>query len=120
MSRIHSGLGQEDCACVARSLRLAGYATSIRMEVAFWNILDEIAVAEGKTTARYLAALYEEALARDGEIANFTGVSDPYEEPLNPEVVLGSDKETVDESLAKVVAKLEELGYLTPASARVS
>ena len=53
MSRIHSGLGQEDCACVARSLRLAGYATSIRMEVAFWNILDEIAATEGKTTARY-------------------------------------------------------------------
>ncbi len=74
MSRNHSGLGQEDCACVARSLRLAGYATSIRMEVAFWNILDEIAATEGKTTARYLAALYEEALARDGEIPNFTAL----------------------------------------------
>ncbi len=60
------------------------------------------------------------ATAIKGEISNFTGVSDPYEEPLNPEVVLESDKETVDESLAKLVAKLEELGYLTPASARVS
>ncbi len=74
MSRIHPGLGPEDCACVARSLRLAGYATSIRLEAAFWNILDEIAAAEGKTTARYLAALYDEALARDGEIPNFTAL----------------------------------------------
>ncbi len=55
-----------------------------------------------------------------GEVANLTGVSDPYEEPLNPEVVLESDKETEEESLAKVVAKLEELGYLSPVSESVS
>ena len=74
MSRLDTGLDPEDCACVARSLRLAGYATSIRLEAAFWNILDEIAEAEGMTTARYLAKLYDEALARDGEIANFTAL----------------------------------------------
>ena len=74
MSWDRNGLGPEDCACVARSLRLAGYATSIRLEAAFWNILDEIAAAEGTTTARYLAALYDEALARDGEIPNFTAL----------------------------------------------
>ena len=74
MSRFHKGLGQDDCACIARSLRLAGYATSIRLEVAFWNILDEIAAAEGTTTARHLAMLYDEALARDGEIPNFTAL----------------------------------------------
>ena len=67
---------------------------------------------------RDVKGLYAKAIK--GEIANFTGVSDPYEEPLNPEVVLETDKETVDESLAKLVAKLEELGYLTPAAARVS
>ena len=67
---------------------------------------------------RDVKGLYAKALK--GEISNFTGVSDPYEEPLNAEVVLESDKETVDESLAKVVAKLEELGYLEPASTRVS
>ncbi len=67
---------------------------------------------------RDVKGLYAKAIK--GEISNFTGVSDPYEEPLNPEAVLESDKETVDESLAKLVAKLEELGYLTPASARVS
>ena len=60
------------------------------------------------------------AKAARGEVANLTGVSDPYEEPLNPEVVLETDKETEEESLAKVVAKLEELGYLSPVSQSVS
>ena len=63
---------------------------------------------------RDVKGLYAKALR--GEIANFTGVSDPYEEPLNPEVVLETDRETAEESLAKVVAKLEALGYLAPAA----
>jgi len=54
--------------------------------------------------------LYRKAFA--GEIQNFTGVSDPYEEPLNPEVVLRSDKETLEECVSKTTKKLEELGYL--------
>jgi len=64
-------------------------------------------------TERDVKGLYKKALA--GEIKNFTGVSDPYEEPLDPEVVIETDKESEDESLAKLVAKLEELGYLAPA-----
>jgi adenylyl-sulfate kinase len=62
---------------------------------------------------RDVKGLYKKALA--GEIKNFTGVSDPYEEPLNAEVVVETDKETVDESAAKIIAKLESMGYLTPA-----
>jgi adenylyl-sulfate kinase len=59
---------------------------------------------------RDVKGLYRKAMA--GEISNFTGVNDPYEEPLNPEVVCYSDgSETPDESAAKVIAKLEELGY---------
>src|SRR3989440_5895271 len=54
--------------------------------------------------------LYRKAIA--GEIANFTGVSDPYEEPLHPEVVCDTSTETVAESVAKVVATLERLGHL--------
>ena len=61
---------------------------------------------------RDVKGLYAKALK--GEIPNFTGVSDPYEEPLNPEAVLETDKETEEESLAKLVTKLEELGYLEP------
>lgn len=54
--------------------------------------------------------MYKKALA--GEITNFTGVSDPYEEPLNPEVLIESDKESLAESVTKVIAKIKELGYI--------
>lgn len=54
--------------------------------------------------------MYKKALA--GEIQNFTGVSDPYEEPLNPEVLIDSDKEPLAEGIARIIAKLEELGYI--------
>ena len=52
------------------------------------------------------------AKARAGEVKNMTGVSDPYEPPLNPEVVVETSKETVEESTNKIITKLEELGYL--------
>lgn len=67
---------------------------------------------------RDVKGLYAKAIR--GEIANFTGVSDPYEEPHNPEVIVDSEKETIDESLAKIVNCLEELGYLTPALSNVA
>src|SRR3712207_3489984 len=50
---------------------------------------------------RDVKGLYKKALA--GEIANFTGVSDPYEEPLNPEIVVETDRETVEESGRKIL-----------------
>ncbi len=62
---------------------------------------------------RDVKGLYKKALA--GEIKNFTGIDDPYEPPLNPEVVCHTDgRETPEESAAKVVRKLEELGYVPP------
>ncbi len=62
---------------------------------------------------RDVKGLYRKALA--GEIGNFTGVSDPYEPPLNPEVTCYSDgRETPEESARRVFAKLEELGYSKP------
>jgi adenylylsulfate kinase len=64
---------------------------------------------------RDVKGLYERALR--GEVAQFTGVSDPYEEPLNPEVVVDTDQETVEESVAKIVGALERLGHLPAASA---
>jgi sulfate adenylyltransferase len=67
-------------------------------------------------TARDVKGLYKKALA--GEIAHFTGVSDPYEPPHSPDVVAKSDGETVEESLLKIVAHLKERG-LVSASARV-
>jgi bifunctional enzyme CysN/CysC len=55
--------------------------------------------------SRDVKGLYKKALA--GEIANFTGVSDPYEAPLHPEVRVDSSKETVAESLDRVLAAVE-------------
>jgi adenylyl-sulfate kinase len=54
---------------------------------------------------RDVKGLYKKALA--GEIANFTGVSDPYEAPLDPEVRVDSSKESVAESLDRVLAAVE-------------
>ncbi len=61
---------------------------------------------------RDVKGLYKKAIA--GEIENFTGISDPYEPPENPEVTIDSSRETIEESLAKVLRKLEELGYVPP------
>jgi adenylyl-sulfate kinase len=60
--------------------------------------------------ARDVKGLYKKALA--GEIKQFTGVSDPYEEPFKPELVVETDRETVEESAAKILAKLEELNLI--------
>jgi adenylylsulfate kinase len=57
--------------------------------------------------ARDVKGLYKKALA--GEIKQFTGISDPYEGPLHPELVINTDRETVQESAARIIAKLEEL-----------
>jgi len=54
--------------------------------------------------------LYRKALA--GEIDNFTGVSDPYEEPESPEITVETGRETAAESLARIVAWLEEQGLI--------
>ncbi|MGQ9458776.1 MAG: adenylyl-sulfate kinase [Anaerolineae bacterium] len=59
---------------------------------------------------RDVKGLYKKALA--GEIPDFTGISDPYEPPLNPEIVVHTAEETPEESLAKILAKLEEMGYI--------
>jgi len=59
---------------------------------------------------RDVKGLYQKALR--GELANFTGVSDPYEPPLNPDVVAHTDRETLEESTGKILKTLERLGYL--------
>lgn len=64
---------------------------------------------------RDVKGFYKKALA--GEIKNYTGVDDPYEEPFHPEVVIETDRETPEESVAKIVQKLEMLGYLAPEEA---
>ena len=59
---------------------------------------------------RDVKGLYAKALR--GEIAHFTGISDPYEEPEHPDVVVDSSAETIAESLARILRHLEATGYL--------
>lgn len=67
---------------------------------------------------RDVKGLYKRA--RSGEIKQFTGISDPYEPPLNPEVNCETHKETLDESVDKVLAKLEEMGFISLPTAAVA
>jgi adenylyl-sulfate kinase len=60
---------------------------------------------------RDVKGLYKKALS--GEIKDFTGVSHPYEEPLNPEIVLETDRETVEESTGRIIRYLEEQGWIS-------
>jgi adenylylsulfate kinase len=59
---------------------------------------------------RDVKGMYKKALA--GEIKNFTGIDDPYEPPEKPEVHVHTDRETVEESTAKIIKTLEILGHI--------
>lgn len=59
---------------------------------------------------RDVKGLYKKAKA--GEIKGFTGVDDPYEEPLHPEVICETEKETPEQSAQRVIDALEKLGYV--------
>jgi adenylylsulfate kinase len=58
---------------------------------------------------RDVKGMYKKALK--GEIKGFTGIDDPYEEPLQPDLVINTDKETIEESVENVLNKLKDLGY---------
>lgn len=66
-----------------------------------------LAVAESRDPK----GLYKKA--RAGEIPNFTGISDPYEEPLNAEIVLNSDTMSLQEEVDVLLSILEERGLLS-------
>jgi len=59
---------------------------------------------------RDVKGLYKKALA--GELKGFTGVDDPYEAPLDPELVIHTDKETPGQSAERILAALRELRYI--------
>ena len=61
-------------AAEARALRLHGHATSVRLEAAFWAVLEEIAALEGLSVARFVAALHDEVLDRQGEVSNLASL----------------------------------------------
>jgi adenylyl-sulfate kinase len=65
--------------------------------------------------ARDPKGLYRRAIA--GDIPVFTGVSDPYEPPTSPALTVDTERETVEQGVERIVAALQDLGYLRPANA---
>ncbi len=59
---------------------------------------------------RDVKGMYKKAIA--GEIKNFTGISDPFEAPTNPEIHIHTDQETPEESAQRILSYLEERGYI--------
>lgn len=72
------------------------------------HVAADLATCESRDTK----GLYQKA--RAGEIPEFTGISAPYEEPQEPELVLDTGKQVVEESVATLLTYLEAQGYLKP------
>lgn len=100
------------CGCVAITCAISPYK-AIRQEAReeignFVEIFVKCEVEE--CIRRDVKGLYKKALS--GEIKNFTGISDPYEEPDNPEILVNTTFESPQESLARIIDGLEKLKYL--------
>jgi adenylyl-sulfate kinase len=112
---------------VAKLLSRNGVATIVAAISPYRAVRDEVRDEIGRFVEVYVSCPLQDLVRRDvkglyaralaGEVQNFTGVSDPYEPPLNPEVVVETDRETIDESLAKILAALDARGYSGPPDA---
>ncbi len=60
--------------CSSRSIRIHGHVTSLRLENRFWEILEELAAAEGITLTAFISKLHDEVLELKGEIGNFASL----------------------------------------------
>ncbi|HWL57341.1 MAG TPA: ribbon-helix-helix domain-containing protein [Paracoccus sp. (in: a-proteobacteria)] len=74
MCQIFAGQDPERYETITRRLRLNGQSTSIRLERAFWEILDQIAARQGVTTSAFISKLHAEVLVLHGEVRNFTSL----------------------------------------------
>jgi len=111
-------------AFMAHLLTRNGVAVIVAAISPYRDVRDEIRVELGDFIEVFLDCPLEVCIARDakglyrkalaGELANFTGVSDPYEPPLNPEAVLHTDEEGPEECLGRILRTLEMLGYVQP------
>ncbi len=57
-----------------RAIRLSGHVTSIRLEAAFWDILEQIAGHEGMALGRFVSTLHDEILFQEGKVQNFASL----------------------------------------------
>ena len=85
---------------------------TVRSEIEHYGIFIEIHVATSleECEKRDRKGLYK--LAREGKIKEFTGISDPYETPKNPELTIETEVHTVDECALQIILKLENMGLI--------
>lgn len=74
MCRIFASQPPEAYASETRSVRLGGHVTSVRLEAAFWAILEEIAESQDVTVPKFLTQLHDEMLDAGGQGHNFASV----------------------------------------------
>jgi predicted DNA-binding ribbon-helix-helix protein len=74
MCQIFAGQNPNRYESITRRLRLNGQSTSIRLERAFWGILDQMARLEGSSTPAFLSKLHSEVLEQHGEARNFASL----------------------------------------------
>jgi predicted DNA-binding ribbon-helix-helix protein len=74
MCKLFSSQDSATYAAETRAIRLSGHCTSIRLETAFWDILDEIARHENISLGRFVSTLHDEILFDQGEVANFASL----------------------------------------------
>jgi predicted DNA-binding ribbon-helix-helix protein len=74
MCRIYAGQDPGRYQPETRHLRLNGQSTSLRLERAFWAILDQIAEGEGVSTPAFISKLHDEVLMLHGEARNFSSI----------------------------------------------
>lgn len=74
MCQIFAGQDPTRYEYVTRRLRLNGQSTSVRLERAFWGIVDQMAEKDGVTTPAFLSKLHSEVLEQKGEATNFTSL----------------------------------------------
>src|SRR2546425_124244 len=111
---------------VAKLLTRNGVAVITAAISPYRGVRDEVRREIGRFVEVYVKASLDECIRRDtkglyrralaGEIPQFTGVSDPYEEPLEPEIAVDTEQEEVEHSAARVVERLVELGYIHSAT----
>ena len=107
---------------VAQLLARNGVAVIVAAISPYREARDEARHRIGRFVEVYVRCSLEECIKRDykghyaktlkGEIANFTGISDPYEPPLSPEVIVETDGESEEESLAQIMTTLTTLDYV--------
>lgn len=74
MCRVLTGQSPQRFHKVSRSVRISGHSTSVRLEAAFWQVLEDIARMEGLSTSKLISKLYSEALELHGGMSNLASM----------------------------------------------